>query len=120
MRPTWESYFLEIAKVVSTRATCPRASVGAVIVSFDNRILATGYNGSAPGRKHCTEVGCDIVDDHCQRVLHAEVNAIAHAAKAGIPVGGAHMYVYGRGICRECHKVITAAGISYTVETYGD
>ena len=110
MRPSWDDYFLDIAKVVSTRATCPRASVGAVIVSKDNRILATGYNGSPSGSKHCTDIGCDVVDNHCQRALHAEVNAIAYAARAGSSIEGGMVYLYGRNPCRECYKVMLAAG----------
>ncbi|MBU1173343.1 MAG: dCMP deaminase, partial [Proteobacteria bacterium] len=65
IRPSWNDYFLAIAKVVSRRSTCPRAHVGAVIVSHDNRILATGYNGSPLGEPHCDDIGCLIVDNHC-------------------------------------------------------
>ena len=58
MRPGWDEYFMEIARTVATRATCPRASVGAVLVR-DHRILTTGYNGAPRHVAHCTEVGCD-------------------------------------------------------------
>ena len=116
-RPDWDSYFYEIAKVVSTRSSCPRAQCGAVIVSPRNRILATGYNGSAPGEPHCFEEGCLMEDGHCQRTLHAEVNAIAHAPM-GLLIDDARMYIYrnniisvGVGSCRECRKVLKAAGI---------
>jgi dCMP deaminase len=112
MRPDWDEYFKRIAEVVATRATCPRASMGAVIVSKENRILSTGYNGSPPNEPHCLEVGCLMEDDHCQRSLHAEVNAVAHAAKAGISLEGARIYLSGiRPLCRECQKVLTAAGV---------
>ena len=113
-RPNWDEYFINGAKWASTRATCPRASVGAIIVSADNRVLSTGYNGAGHGEPHCFEVGCDVVDNHCQRALHAEVNAIAYAARAGISLEGSRMYVYGYkgGACRECAKVIKAAGIT--------
>ena len=57
IRPDWDTYFLSLAKAVATRSTCPRASVGAVIVK-DKRVLATGYNGAPLGEPHCTEVGC--------------------------------------------------------------
>ncbi|KKL26258.1 hypothetical protein LCGC14_2397100 [marine sediment metagenome] len=116
IRPGWDSYFLSIAKVVSTRSTCPRASVGAVVVSEDNRILSTGYNGSPSGEPHCIDVGCDMVDDHCQRTLHAEVNAIAYAARAGVSLRGSRLYLYSDpdsyGVCRECEKVRKAASVS--------
>lgn len=115
IRPDWDTYFLAIAKEVSARATCPRASVGAVLVSPNHRILSTGYNGAEPGSAQCDEVGCDVVDNHCQRAIHGEANSIGHAARYGIPVEGATMYVYDSGnrpdCCRECWKIMKAAGI---------
>lgn len=114
LRPTWHDYFTEIAAVVAKRATCPRAHCGAVLVSPDNRILGTGYNGSAPGEPHCMDVGCLMEDGHCQRALHAEVNAIAFAARHGVRIEGARIYVAGpRDVCRECAKVLKAAGVSF-------
>ena len=112
-RPNWDTYFYKIAVAVSMRASCPRAMVGAVIVSGDNRILATGYNGAPAGKPHCYDVGCTIEDGHCQRALHAEVNAVAWAARAGVSIQGSRIYVAGRTVCRECQKVLTAAGVSY-------
>ena len=121
-RLSWDDYFLNIAKEVATRSTCPRASVGAVIVR-DNRILSTGYNGAAPGEPHCMDVGCLMEDNHCQRAIHAETNAVAQAAKYGIAVNGATIYYYdSKGRCsdsveeldKHCHKcglLAKAAGI---------
>ena len=114
-RPTWEQYFYGIANAVSLRASCPRASVGAVIVSEEHHILSTGYNGAPPGEAHCLDVGCLIEDERCQRALHAEVNAVAHAARHGVSIKGATMYVVGKDVCRECAKVLAAAGLSATV-----
>ena len=110
-RPDWDTYFLDIAEAVARRATCPRARVGAVIVSREHRILSTGYNGAPPGSPHCEEVGCLLVDEHCQRALHAEVNAVAHAARHGVAIAGASLYVVGKSVCRECGKVLAATGI---------
>ena len=92
-RPSWDLYFIRIAKEVSSRSTCPRAAVGAVIVR-DNQILATGYNGAPMGEPHCIDVGCDIVDGHCQRVVHAETNAVYQAIKYSIPLEGATLYYW--------------------------
>lgn len=104
---------MAIAQVVSTRASCPRAACGAVIVGANRRILGTGYNGAQTGQPHCLDEGCIIEDGHCQRPLHAEVNAIVHSTK---PLEGATIYVYGhRGVCRECTKVIEAARIERVV-----
>lgn len=113
MRPSWNYYFLSLAKLVSTRSTCPRAQVGAVIVR-DKRIISTGYNGAAPGEPHCTEIGCLMVDGHCLRAIHAETNAIAQAARFGISVEGAMLYLYDsrhRPPCSKCRQLILASGI---------
>lgn len=113
-RPNWHSYFMAIAQTVAQRATCPRASVGAVIVK-DNRILATGYNGALADEPHCTEVGCSIEGEHCQRAVHAEVNAVAHAARYGVALDGAIIFVWDsmsrQAVCPHCRQVTQAAGI---------
>lgn len=112
-RPSWDEYFMEIARLVATRATCPRRSVGAVIV-LDKRILATGYNGAPTGLAHCTEVGCYIVAGHCIRALHAEQNAILQAALNGVSTRGATIYVTHQP-CNHCAKMIINAGIQRVV-----
>ena len=123
-RPSWDKYFLEIAKVVASRSTCPRASVGAVIVK-DNRIIATGYNGSLPSEPHCTDVGCLVINGHCERAVHAETNAVAQAAKMGLAIDGATMYYYDSlnrpsGSCLKCSQVMAAAGIKRLVYLGGE
>lgn len=114
-RPNWDEYFLSIAKVVASRATCPRASVGAVIVR-NNRILATGYNGAPAGEPHCVDVGCLMKYRHCQRAVHAETNAIAQAARYGVSVEGATLYYWdslsrSADGCVKCSQAMKAAGI---------
>lgn len=119
MRPNWDNYFLSIAREVAKRATCPRASVGTVIVK-DNRILSTGYNGAPPGEPHCLDVGCSMVDGHCVRVVHAETNAIAQAAKFGISVNGAKMYIWSNTAipsCLNCTQISKSAGIIEVIGT---
>ena len=116
MRPDWDEYFLAIATAVSSRASCARARCGAVIVK-DKRILGTGYNGAPSGQPHCLDAGCLVEDNHCQRSIHAEVNAIIHSRGN---LAGSIIYVckYNTGSptgsepCRECMKVILAAGIA--------
>lgn len=109
-RPTWNQYFAELATLTAARSTCPRASVGCVLVK-DNRVVATGYNGSAPGMPHCTDVGCFTEGKHCIRTIHAEVNAIAQAARTGVTTEGATAYVTHTP-CLSCGKALAAAGIS--------
>ncbi len=108
-RPSWDEYFMNIAKDVSARATCDRLHVGAVIVK-DHVILSTGYNGAARGLPHCDEIGHEIVDGHCVRTVHAEANAILQAAKHGASIGGATLYVTNSP-CYDCFKMIVNSGI---------
>ena len=113
MRPSWDEYFMEIARVVSERATCDRLHVGAIIVK--NRvILSTGYNGASRGLPHCDEAGHELVDGHCVRTVHAEANAILQAAKYGVPVDEATLYVTNSP-CYDCFKMIVNAGIKRVV-----
>lgn len=108
-RISWSEYFMKMAEVVSERATCSRLHVGAVIVK-DKRIIATGYNGSVANTDHCEDVGCDIVDGHCVRTIHAETNAIIQCAKFGIDTDGASIFVT-HFPCFNCFKHIAQAGI---------
>ena len=109
MRPSWDQYFLKLAMLASERATCPRMHCGCVLVK-DRYVLSTGYNGSLPGLEHCEEVGCLVVDGHCVRTNHAEMNAIAQAARHGVPIEGATAYVTNMP-CTTCAKALLAAGI---------
>jgi dCMP deaminase len=120
-RPAWNEYFLKITKVIAERATCVKRKVGAVIVK-DNQILATGYNGSPKGFKHCEEVGCirkqmEVPSgwrhELC-RGLHAEQNAIIQAAWHGIKIQGGTMYCTNQP-CVICVKMMINAGIKKLV-----
>ncbi|MAQ86995.1 MAG: deoxycytidylate deaminase [Candidatus Neomarinimicrobiota bacterium] len=108
-RVSWETYFMNIAKEVSTRSTCDRKHVGAVIVR-DKTLLSTGYNGSIKGLPHCNEAGCEMVDGHCIRTSHAEANAIVQAAKNGVKIDGSEIYVTASP-CYNCFKLIANSGI---------
>lgn len=103
---------MELAKTVSTRATCRRRSVGAVIVR-NRRILSTGYNGAPRGVPHCEEYGCDITQ-RCQLAAHAEQNAIAQAAANGVSCEGATLYVTCQP-CNACAKLIINSGVQRVV-----
>jgi len=99
--------------MVATRATCDRASVGAVI-TIDNQIISTGYNGSPSGMPHCDDVGHIIRDGHCIATIHAEINALLQCAKYGRSVNGGTMYVT-HFPCHNCAKAIVTAGIKRLV-----
>jgi len=115
-RVSWDRYFMNLAVQAATRSTCPRKSVGAVVVR-DKAILATGYNGSIRGLAHCTEVGCLMDNGHCVRTVHAEANAILQAARHGVRIEGADIYVTASP-CWDCFKLIANAGIGRVL--YGE
>ncbi len=117
MRPSWDSYFMDIARVVAGRSTCTRRQVGAVLVR-NRQILTTGYNGAPRGLEHCTERGCLRADlnvpsgerhELC-RGLHAEQNAIIQAAFNGVEIGGAEVYCTHQP-CMVCAKMLVNAGV---------
>ncbi|GIS53820.1 dCMP deaminase [bacterium] len=119
-RVSWETYFMNIAREVATRSTCDRKHVGAVIVR-DKTILSTGYNGSIKGLPHCDEAGHEMVEGHCVRTTHAEANAIVQAAKNGVKIDSAEIYVTASP-CYNCFKLIANSGIKiiYYHEFYRD
>ena len=120
MRKPVDEYFMDIAKEVSKRATCPRASVGCVLVR-NKQMLATGYNGAPKGLPHCMDVGCIIESQHCRRSVHSEINAIIQAAYHGTSVRGGKIYCTTRP-CSICTKMIINAGIEEVIyiEEYDD
>lgn len=107
-RLTRPELFMRVAYLIALRGTCPRASVGALIVK-DGRIVSMGYNGAAPGEEHCTDAGCQG-DNGCTRAVHAEANAISFAAKAGVSTEGATLYTT-HSPCPVCARLIAACGI---------
>ncbi|MDD6651464.1 MAG: cytidine/deoxycytidylate deaminase family protein [Eggerthellales bacterium] len=116
-RPSWDEYFMNLAEQVATRTTCLRRAVGAVIVK-DHRILTTGYNGTPVGMAHCEETGClretmGVPSGQRQEIcrgLHAEQNAIIQAARYGIDICGATIYINTQP-CVTCAKMLINAGI---------
>ena len=109
---------MTITHEVAQRSTCMRASVGAVIVR-ERSILATGYNGAPAGMPHCLDVGCMVyesrtpsgdIEQNCFRTIHAEVNAIAQAARNGTSIQGGDIYVTHTP-CIHCFKTLVNTGI---------
>ena len=108
-RIPWNQYFMLQAVLLSLRSTCERLSVGAILVR-DKRVIAGGYNGAVSGDDHCIDVGCYVVDGHCLRAIHAEMNAVLQCSKFGIPTDGAEIYVTDFP-CLQCTKSLLQAGI---------
>ncbi len=108
-RIPWDQYFMAQALLLSLRSTCTRLEVGATLVK-DRRIIAGGYNGSVSGDRHCIDHGCYIVDGHCIRTIHAEMNALLQCAKLGVSTAGSEIYVT-HFPCLPCTKAILQAGV---------
>jgi dCMP deaminase len=127
VRPSWDEYFLQLARSVQERSNCLRRSVGVVIVK-DKRIIATGYNGTPSGLKNCLDGGCErCLLRHQNRLgenerkdlcicIHAEENAILQCAYHGASSRGASLYATVAP-CLQCAKSIINAGIVRVVFT---
>lgn len=122
IRPSWDEYFLEIMRSVSKRATCDRGRASSVFVK-DKQILVTGYVGSPMGLPHCDEIGHQMmktvhedgsITDHCVRTVHAEQNAICQAARRGVSLDGATVYV-NMTPCRVCAMLLINSGIKRVI-----
>jgi dCMP deaminase len=108
-RPSWDTYFMSVALLISLRSACERLQVGCVLVSGgdqSNRIIAAGYNGYLPGAPHNSKVR----DGHEQATVHAEQNAVADAARRGIAVAGSTAYIT-HFPCINCAKILASSGI---------
>ncbi len=127
-RPSWDEYFMRIAQLAATRSTCLRRQVGAVIVK-NKKVLATGYNGSPAGLRHCLDIGCLREEmgipsgqrhELC-RAIHAEQNAIIQAATSGVSIEGGILYSTTFP-CILCAKMLINSGIKevYIGEGYPD
>lgn len=105
-------YIMDICKLVATRSTCNKKSVGAIFVNKDYEILTTGYNGSPKGFRHCKDYSC-IIDDngHCIATIHAEQNAIIQAVKHQINLKDTILFVTWFP-CFNCIKLLVGLGIS--------
>jgi dCMP deaminase len=108
-RPSREATLFAIANEVGKRGTCRRAQVGAVIAR-SGRVISTGYNGPSPAEPPCTPPLCDI-SKPCTRAIHAEANAIYFAARHGVSLNGAALYVT-YSPCVKCCEAIVQSGIA--------
>ena len=123
----WDHRFMEMARLVSSWASCyrPERKIGAVIVR-DKRVMTTGYNGAPAGVRTCVERGeclrsrlgiaSGTRHEMCYAV-HAEQNAIIQAAKLGVEIAGATLYCTHQP-CILCAKMIVNAGVVRVV--YGE
>ncbi len=122
VRPDWDEYFMEITGVVAKRSNCVSRKVGAVI-TVDNQIVSTGYNGAPKGLHHCVDAGgCLRKLNHIEsgtrqevcRAVHAEQNAIISAAVKGVSIKGGTLYI-NTYPCSICTRMIINAEIKRIV-----
>jgi dCMP deaminase len=120
-RPSWDEYFMAIARVVASRSNCVKRKVAAVI-TLDRRLISTGYNGTPRGVRNCNEGGCPRCNsfaeggsrlDECL-CSHGEENAITQAAYHGVSVRGGTLYTTFCP-CLICTKMIINSGIAEVV-----
>lgn len=121
-RPSIYETYCDVVTALALRSTCSsRASVGALLFDNDHRIIATGYNGSPRGFKHCDDIGCDLDSDgHCLNSIHAEENAILQCAVIGRSTVGLSLFTT-HSPCWKCALRIIQAGIVRVVyiDQYG-
>ena len=122
----WDDSYIELAKTISKRSTCTRKQVGCVITR-ENYVLSTGYNGALPKQPECLDIGClrtalkiphGVNKDMC-RAMHAEQNAVAAAARNGIALKDATCYVT-LFPCINCAKALIMAGIKRVVVPFAE
>ncbi|MBI5226384.1 AAA family ATPase [Candidatus Micrarchaeota archaeon] len=120
-RPSWDEYFMNIAKMAASRSNCIKRKVAAVIVR-DKRIMSTGYNGTPRGTRNCNEGGCPRCNNFGKSgegleeclCSHAEENAIVQASYHGIPIANGTLYSTFSP-CLLCAKMIINAGLKEVV-----
>lgn len=123
VRPNTDEYFLQILEIVASRGTCIRRRVAAIIVSEDNHILSTGYNGPPSGFSHCIMVPCKGAEDppgqtdNCMAV-HAEINALIQCNRLDL----AYTMYSSTTPCFACAKAICNTNIQRIVcrQRYAD
>ncbi|TXH51689.1 MAG: hypothetical protein E6Q97_18045 [Desulfurellales bacterium] len=109
-RPSRHRTMLDLAQVLSRRATCPKLSVGCVLTDIKGRIVGTGYNGVPQGLPHCTDCDCGGAkappgSDTCIAV-HAEQNAIMRCTDVDV----VHAVYVTHAPCLRCTKMLLNTG----------
>lgn len=108
-----DEMFMEMAEILAKRSTCQRSKVGALVVK-DGRPISCGYNGPVSGAPDCSQVGGGCLGAGCDRSIHAELNSILFAARAGISVDGCTLYCT-MSPCLKCAQAIVNSGIRRVV-----
>ena len=113
-RPNWDEFFTALTLFYSTRGTCDRLRAGCILVK-ENMVVSAGYNGSLPGESHCDDAGHLMVEGHCLRTLHSEINAIRNCKNPDL-LKGATAYLIATP-CFLCLKALLGYGVGRIVFT---
>lgn len=115
-RIKWDEFWFLQAIIYSTRGTCDRLKTACIIVK-NNRLMGAGYNGAPTKLPHCDDVGHLIINNHCERTLHAEENAIINTERQNLK--NATAYILGTP-CLRCTRLLINSGIKkiYHLGTY--
>jgi len=108
--------YMSAAESISWLATCPRRSVGAIILDADGKSVGFGYNGAPSGLRHCEDTrdditGCLVLDGHCTNATHAELNVILNGDPSKMK--GGTMFLYGAFPCYRCALAMVTVKLSY-------
>jgi dCMP deaminase len=117
VRISRDEQMVRYAVTTALRGTCSRLSVGAV-AARQGRPIATGYVGSPPGHPHCIDSECRVEDGHCINTSHAEENLFYFAARHGIALDGADLFITHSPCKLRCVKAIISTGIRRVVYVY--
>ena len=109
-RPSWDEYLMQLAYYAATRSSCPRLSVGGVLVRDHKRVIATAYNGAPALEPTCLTIGCKMQNNHCVRARHCEENLITVCARYGIAVEGTTAFITHEP-CDYCCGLLSQAGV---------
>ncbi|KAI8610441.1 cytidine deaminase-like protein [Chytriomyces sp. MP71] len=130
LRPNWDLYFMSLCDLAARRSNCMKRRVGCVVTK-DNRVIATGYNGTPKGLRNCNEGGCPRCNDGVAKMgegielcicLHAEENALLEAGRERVSGGGGRAVLYCNTCpCVQCARKIIQVGVSEVVysQSYG-
>ncbi|TPX55722.1 hypothetical protein PhCBS80983_g05090 [Powellomyces hirtus] len=122
LRPSWDSYFMQLCNLAARRSNCMKRRVGCILVK-ERRIIATGYNGTPRGVRNCTDGGCPRCNDNAPcgsgldvcLCLHAEENALLEAGRERVDRGGDTILYCNTCPCLGCAKKIVQVGVKEVV-----
>lgn len=115
-RPSWDQVWLEVADRIAERSSClrPKSKMAVVFTDSEYAVISTGVVGAPRLLPNCREAGCLMIEGHCRRTVHAEINGILQAGRSARSLVGATAYVTARP-CIVCSVAMIQAGVERVV-----